>query len=62
MFHGRIINNLFSMEGSVFHGSESISCLGFKIWDIVLLELTKLTSVVAFKKGIKEWMPKKLSM
>ena len=42
---------------SVFHGSESISYLGPKIWDIVPLELKELTSVVAFKKGIKEWKP-----
>ena len=44
---------------SVFHGSESISYLGPKIWEIVPLELKELTSVVAFKKGIKEWKPRK---
>ena len=38
---------------SVFHGSESIAYVSPKIWDIVPLELKKLTSVVAFKKGIK---------
>ena len=43
---------------SVFHGSESILYLGPKIWDIVPLDLKELTSVVAFKKGIKEWKPK----
>ena len=43
---------------SVFHGSESISYLGPKIWDIVPLELKELISVFAFKKGIKEWKPK----
>ena len=42
---------------SVFHGSESISPLGTEIWDIIPLELKEL-SVVAFKKGIKEWKPK----
>ena len=46
---------------SVFHGSESVLYLGPKIWDIVLLELKKLTSVVAFKKGIKEWKLKNCS-
>ena len=46
---------------SVFHGSESISYLGPKIWDIVPLELTELTCVAAFKKGIKEWKPKNCS-
>ena len=39
---------------SVFHGSESISYLGPKIWDIVPLELKELTTAVAFKNGIKE--------
>ena len=40
---------------SVFHGSERILYFGPKIWEIVPLELKELTSVVAFKKGIKEW-------
>ena len=44
---------------SVFHGSESISYLGPKIWDIVSLELKELTSLNAFKKRIKNWQPKK---
>ena len=43
---------------SVFHGSESISYLGPKIWDIVPLELKELTNLNAFKKGIKKWQPK----
>ena len=42
---------------SVFHGNETISYLGPKIWDIVPLELRELISVVDFKKGIKEWKP-----
>ena len=66
IFHRRDINyNLriksdFAMPNvrSVFHGSESILHLGTKIWDIVPLEFKELTSVVAFKKGIKEWKPK----
>ena len=57
IFHRRDINyNLrinsdFLMPNvrSVFHGSESISYLGPKIWDIVSLELKELTSVVAFR-------------
>ena len=40
---------------SVFYGSESITYLGPKIWDMVPLQLKKLTSVNAFKKGIKKW-------
>ena len=43
---------------SVFHGSENISYLGPKIWDIVPLELKQLTNLNAFKKGIKNWQPK----
>ena len=43
---------------SVFHGSESISYLGPKIWDIIPLELKELTSLNAFKKGMKKWQPK----
>ena len=38
---------------SVFHGSESISYLGPKIWDIVPSELKQLTSLNAFIKGLK---------
>ena len=43
---------------SAFHGSESMSYLGPKIWDIVPLELKELTSLNAFKKDIKKWQPK----
>ena len=46
---------------SVFHGSKSLSQLGPKTWEIVPLELKELTSAVAFKKGIKEWMPENCS-
>ena len=45
-------------ERHVSHGRESNSYLGPKIWDTVPLELKELLSVVAFKKGIKEWKPK----
>ena len=38
---------------SVFHGSESISYIGPKIWDIVPLELKELTCLNAFKKVLK---------
>ena len=51
------INSDFAMPDVrlVFHGSQSISYLGPKVWDIVPLELKELTSVAAFKKGFKEW-------
>ena len=38
---------------SFFHGSESISYLSPKIWDIVPLELKELTGLNAFKKVLK---------
>ena len=46
------INSDFAMSNvrSPFHGNESVSYLGPKIWDIVPLELKELTSVVPFKK------------
>ena len=47
-------------ERHVSHGRESNSYLGPKISDIVPLELKELLSVVAFKKGIKEWKPKNM--
>ena len=49
-----------SNVGSTFHGNESNSYLGPKVWDILPIELKELTSAVAFNKGIKEWKPKKL--
>ena len=42
----------------VFRGGKSISYLGLKIWDIEPLELKDLTSLNAFKKGIKKCQPK----
>ena len=38
---------------SVFHGSDSISYIGPKIWDVVPLELKELTYLSAFKKVLK---------
>ena len=42
---------------SVFNGTESISFLGPKIWDIVPNELKQLETVNAFKREIKKWKP-----
>ena len=42
---------------SVFCGTESISFLGPKIWNIVPNEFKKETSLDAFKKLIKKWQP-----
>ena len=40
---------------SVYNGTESLSFLGPKIWDIVPTELKKVKSSNAFKSGIKNW-------
>ena len=39
---------------SVFNGTESISFLGPKIWDIALNELKQLETVNVFKRGINK--------
>ena len=41
-------------EKSVFHRSESISFLVWKIWDVVPVELKDFSSQNAFKNGIKK--------
>ena len=42
---------------SVYYGTESLSFLSPKIWDLVTLELTKLESLEVFKFKIKKWIP-----
>ena len=42
---------------SVYNGTESLSFLGPKIWDIVLTELKEVKTLNAFKSGIKNWWP-----
>ena len=42
---------------SVYHGTESLSFLGPKIWDLVPLELKQLESLEVFKLKIKKWIP-----
>ena len=42
---------------SVFHGTESISYLGPKIWDIVPEEFKNNKSLNSFKESIKMWIP-----
>ena len=42
---------------SVWHGTESVSYLGPKIWDLVLNEIKESKSVNAFKFKIKRWVP-----
>ena len=42
---------------TIYHGTESISYLGPKIWDIVPSELKKAQSLNSFKKSIRKWAP-----
>ena len=42
---------------TVYHGTESISYLGPKIWDIVPVELKNAQSLHSFKKFIRKWIP-----
>ena len=42
---------------TIFNGTEIISILGRKTWDIVPSEIKTLETVNAFKKEIKKWKP-----
>ena len=42
---------------SVYHGTESLSILGPKIWDLVSVELKQLESLYSFKWEIRNWVP-----
>ena len=42
---------------SVFHGTESITYLGPKIWDIVPEEFKHTNLLNSFKASIKMWVP-----
>ena len=42
---------------SVYHGTESLSFLGPKIWDLVPVELKQSESLGSFKVKIKNWVP-----
>ena len=42
---------------TVYNGTESVSYLGPKIWDIVPKEYKTLNSLNSFKESIKNWVP-----
>ena len=42
---------------SVYHGTESLSFLGPKIWDLVPVQLKQSESLDSFKLKIKNWVP-----
>ena len=46
---------------TVYHGSESITFLGPKIWNILPERLENTNSVEAFKLQIKKWKPENCS-
>ena len=53
-------NNSFKRRRvkSVWHGTESVSYLGPKIWDLVPNEIKESESLNGFKFKIKRWVPK----
>ena len=57
------LRNSTTLQGrsikTVMYGSETISSLGPKIWDILPTELKKkIVSPTLFKKKTREWAPK----
>ena len=42
---------------SLYHGTESLSFLGQKIWDLVPVELKQSENLDSFKLKIKNWLP-----
>ena len=49
-FKGPIVN-------SVYNGTETVSLLGPKIWELIPTEIKELVSLNGFKKAIKKWKP-----
>ena len=45
------------MTNIVYHGTESISFLGPKIWDMLPGKLKNIETLEVFKKEIKIWKP-----
>ena len=41
---------------SVYHGTESLSFLGPKIWELVPSEIKQSESLETFKRRIKKWI------
>ena len=44
---------------NLYHGTESLSNLGPRIWNLVPDKLKQLVDIHAFKKEIKKWKPEK---
>ena len=58
-YYNLINNTEFAIPAirTVYHGSESISCLGPKIWNILPDRLKIANSLETFKSEIKKWKP-----
>ena len=56
------LRNSTTLQGrsikAVIYGSETVSSLGPKIWNILPTELKRIVSPTLFKKKIREWAPK----
>ena len=56
------LRNSAALQGrsikTIMYGSETISSLGPKIWNILPTELKKVMSPTLLKKKIREWAPK----
>ena len=57
----QILQFFRSLVKSVYHGTESISCLGPRIWDILPDEHETIQSLDTFKIKIKNWKPENCS-
>ena len=44
---------------NLYHGRESISCLGPKVWNFNPPDLQLLSFLISFKEAIRNWIPKK---
>ena len=63
-FRNSSIHNLRSQNtfeipfrNSVYNGTESISYLGPKVWELVPDNLKRINSLTSFKEQIKKWNP-----
>ena len=48
---------LFGTPKTVYHGLETLRCLGLRIWDLVPIHIKNSISLFAFKAKIKKWVP-----
>lgn len=54
----RTSSNFYSRQvHSVYNGTESLSFLGPKIWELVPEDIKKSESLEIFKNKIKKWVP-----